>query len=73
MKKRLGHLISGNFYTYTLYKITDYKGKFFYLAEPKNMVGATRSANTIEELQEILDADVSMLNLIARESQRRVR
>ena len=46
MKKRLGHLISGNFYTYTLYKITDYKGKFFYLAEPKNMVGATRSANT---------------------------
>lgn len=72
MKKRLGHLISGNFYTYTLYKITDAKGKSFYLAEPKNATGATRNASTVEELQEILEADVEMLNLIARESQKRV-
>ena len=73
MKKRLGHMISGNFYTYTLYKITDCKGNFFYIAEPKGMIGATRSASTIEELQKILDADVAMLNLIARENQRKIR
>lgn len=67
MKKRLGHLISGNFYTYTLYKITDAKGGCFYIAEPKGVTGATRAAETIDELQELLDADVAMLNLIARQ------
>lgn len=72
MKKRLGHLISGNFYTYTLYKVTDAKGRVVYLAEPKGM-GATRNATSVEELQEILDGDVETLNLIARESQKRIR
>ena len=72
MKKRIGILIAGNFYTYTAYRITDAKGGFFYLAEPQGM-GATRNANTVEELQKILDKDVKMLNYIARESQRRVR
>lgn len=72
MKKRLGHLISGNFYTYTLYKVTDAKGRVVYLAEPKG-AGATRNATSVEELQEILDADVAMLNLIARESTKRIR
>lgn len=72
MKKRIGILISGNFYQYTAYRITDAKGGIFYLAEPIGM-GATRNATTIEELQGIIDHDVKMLNHIARENQRRVR
>lgn len=72
MKKRIGILISGNFYQYTAYRITDAKGGIFYLAEPIGM-GATRNANTLEELQKIVDHDVKMLNHIARENHRRVR
>ena len=72
MKKRIGILFSGNFYQYTAYRVTDAKGGIFYIAEPIGM-GATRNANTVEELQEIIDHDVKMLNYIARENQRRVR
>ena len=73
MKKRLGHLIAGNFYIYILYSFIDAKGKIFYIAEPRGEIGATRGADTVEELQQILDNDVQMLNYIARENQRRVR
>lgn len=66
MKKRIGILIAGNFYVYTAYRITDAKGKNFYIAEPRG-TGATRGADTIEELQEIINKDVKMLNYIARQ------
>lgn len=72
IKKRIGILISGNFYQYTAYRITDAKGGIFYLAEPIGM-GATRNATTIEELQKIIDHDVKMLNHIVRESKKRIR
>ena len=68
-KKRIGILIAGNFYTYTAYSIKDAKGGIFYIAEPRGL-GATRSADTVEELQQIINNDVKMLNYISREQQR---
>ena len=65
MKKRIGIMIAGNFYTFTVYKITSATGQVFYIAEPRG-VGATRCANTEEELQKQLDQDVKMMNLISK-------
>ena len=69
MKKRIGIMIAGNFYTFTVYKITGATGNSFFIAEPQG-IGATRCALTQEDLQKQLDADVPMMNLIARERQR---
>ena len=65
MKKRLGHLIAGGFYTYVLYQFTDAKGQKFYIAEPRG-VGATRGGDSIEEIQQQLDKDAKMLNYISK-------
>ena len=70
MKKRIGHLIAGGFYTYVLYEFKDAKGKKFYIAEPKGMIGATRGGDSIEEIQRQLDKDVPMLRLISKEMQK---
>lgn len=67
MKKRIGLLFVGGFYTYTCYQITDAKGGVFYLAEPHGFIGATRNAKTVEELQKILDNDKKMMDYIARQ------
>ena len=67
MKKRIGLLFAGNFYTYTAYRITDAKGGHFYIAEPNGPIGATRGAETLDELQHQIDADVKMMNYIARQ------
>ena len=67
MKKRIGLMFVANFYTYTVYEITDAKGGKFYIAEPRGMIGATRSARTTEELQEILNKDRPMLDYISRQ------
>lgn len=69
MKKRIGIMIAGNFYMFTVYQITGATGQVFYIAEPHG-VGATRCALTQEDLQKQLDADVPMLNHIARERQK---
>ena len=66
MKEFVGILIAGNFYTFGAYKITDSKGLLCFLAEPRG-IGATRCGRTLEELQKILNKDVQMMNLIARE------
>lgn len=70
MKKRIGIMIVGNFYTFTVYKITGATGNIFYIAEPRGDIGATRCALTQEDLQKQLDKDVPMMNYIARERQR---
>lgn len=62
-------MIAGNFFTFTVYRITDAKGNFFFIAEPRG-IGATRCARTEEDLQKQLDKDVPMLRHIAREQQR---
>lgn len=67
MKKRIGLMFVANFYTYVVYEITDAKGGKFYIAEPRGMIGATRSARTTEELQEILNKDRPMLDYISRQ------
>lgn len=66
MKKRIGIMICGNFFTFTVYKITGATGNSFFIAEPQG-IGATRCALTQEDLQKQLDADVPMLRLIAKE------
>lgn len=66
-KKRIGIHIVGNFYIYTIYEITDYKGGKFYIGEPRNPVGVTRGAFTLEELQKELDNDKKMLDYISRQ------
>lgn len=71
-KKYLTYYIAGNFYTYSIYEVTDAVGKKLYLAEPVG-AGATRSADNLPDLYYQLDKDVWMNNYIARESQRRVR
>ena len=70
MKKRIGIMIAGNFYIFTVYQITGATGNVFYIAEPKGDIGATRCALTQEDLQKQLDNDVPMMNYIARERQR---
>ena len=67
MKKRIGLLFVGGFYTYTCYEITDAKGGKFYIAEPRGPIGVTRGADTIEELQQIIDNDKKMMDYIARQ------
>lgn len=67
MKKRIGLMFVANFYTYTVYEITDARGGKFYIAEPRGEIGATRSASTTEELQEILNNDKPILDYISRE------
>lgn len=56
-----------NFYTYTVYEITDAKKRKFYIAEPRGMIGVTRGADTVEELQDILNKDRTMMDYIARQ------
>lgn len=67
MKKRIGLMFVANFYTYTVYEITDARGGKFYIAEPRGMIGATRSASSTEELQKVLDNDRQMLDYISRQ------
>lgn len=67
MKKRVGLLFVGGFYTYTCYQITDAKKNVFYIAEPRGDYGATRGADTIAELQEIINKDKTMMDYIARQ------
>lgn len=67
MKKRIGLMFVANFYTYVVYEITDARGGKFYIAEPRGMIGATRSAKTQEELQKVLDNDRQMLDYISRQ------
>lgn len=63
MKKNIGYLITGNFYRYNVYKITDAKNNIYYNAEPVG-AGVTRCAKNLEKLKEILDNDVWALNHI---------
>lgn len=56
-----------NFYTYTVYEFTDARKAKFYIAEPRGPVGATRGADSLEELQDILNSDRKMLDYISRQ------
>lgn len=66
MKKHIGYYIAGNFYGYSIYEITDAYGKKLYTAEPVGQ-GATRSCVYLEDLKLMLERDVWMNNLIARQ------
>lgn len=63
MKKFVGYLIAGNFYRFEAYKITDFYGRGYFVAEPVG-AGVTRYAETISELKTILEKDVWKLNKI---------
>lgn len=61
MKTFVHTITVGNYYNYCVYKITDYVGRTYFVAEPV-LHGVTRTAETIEELKKILEKDVQPLN-----------
>lgn len=62
MKKQyIGYYIAGHFYSYSIYEITDAKGKTIYNAEPVGN-GVTRVANNLPDLYYQLERDVWALN-----------
>lgn len=63
MKRFYDYMIAGNFYRYDAYKVTDYYGRTYFIAEPQG-AGVTRIAETFEKLQQAIDNDVKSLNKI---------
>lgn len=61
MKTFLKTICVGNYYAYCVYKITDWVGRTYYIAEPI-LHGATRTAETEETLKAILEKDVAPMN-----------
>lgn len=61
MKTFIHTICVGNYYNYCVYKITDFVGQTYYVAEPV-LHGVTRTALTEEELKDILKRDVDSLN-----------
>jgi len=61
MKKFVTILSINSYYNYEVYRITDYYGRGYFVAEPM-VPAATRAAETIEALEEILNKDVNYLN-----------
>ena len=61
MKTFVKTICVGNFYNYCVYKITDFVGRTYYVAEPV-LHGCTRTAETEEELKAILERDVKPIN-----------
>lgn len=61
MKQFIKTVCIGNYYFYCFYKITDFVGQIYYVAEPV-LHGCTRTAETEEELKAILERDVKPLN-----------
>ena len=51
----------GGYYNYCCYKITDFVGRTYYVAEPITH-GATRTCDTEEGLKAILEKDVEPMN-----------
>ena len=61
MKTFIHTICVGNFYNYCVYKITDFVGQIYYVAEPITR-GITRCCETEEGLIKMLEADVKPLN-----------
>ena len=61
MKVFVHTITVGNFYNYCIYKITDWVGRTYYVAEPV-LHGVTRTAETEAELKTILERDVQPIN-----------
>ena len=61
MKTFVKTICVGNYYAYCVYKITDWVGRTYYIAEPITK-GITRCCETEDGLQKMLEADVKLLN-----------
>lgn len=61
MKTFVKTICVGGFYNYCVYKITDFVGRTYYVAEAITK-GVTRCAATEEELKAILERDVVEMN-----------
>ena len=70
MKQYLGGMIGGNFYKYKVYLIVYHDGRSYYLAEPEGL-GASRSADSLEQLQMLLNQDAFQINNILHPSRTR--
>ena len=61
MKIFIKTITVGNYYNYCVYRITDFNGQTYYVAEPI-LHGVTRTALTEAELVKALEHDVVMMN-----------
>ena len=61
MKTFVKTICVGGFYNYCVYKITDFVGRVYFVAEPV-LHGVTRTAETETELKAILERDVEPMN-----------
>lgn len=61
MKEFVGHFIAGNFYKYSVYKVTDAKNMVLYIAEPVGM-GGTRVSLSQADLFVQLQKDARYMN-----------
>lgn len=61
MKTFVKTICIGGFYNYCVYKITDFVGRTYYVAEPITR-GATKTCETEEGLKAILERDVLEMN-----------
>ncbi len=61
MKTFVKTICVGGYYNYCCYKITDFVGRTYYIAEPITK-GITRCCDTEEGLKAILEKDVEPMN-----------
>ena len=61
MKQFIKIVCVGGYYRYCFYKITDFVGQVYYLAEPCGK-GVTRYSETVDGLKAILESDAKALN-----------
>lgn len=61
MKQFIKTVCVGGYYCYCFYKITDFFGQTYFVAEPITH-GVTRTADSEETLKVILERDVESLN-----------
>lgn len=60
-KTYLYNICVGNFYQFKVFEVVDAHKQTYYIGEPVDR-GGTKLANTIEELQKKLEAQVPLLN-----------
>lgn len=64
-KTYLYNITVGEFYGFRLYQVVDAQKNIYYIGEPVDR-GATKTADTIKELREKLEAQVPLLNNFLR-------
>ena len=59
--------IQGGFYSWNIYRVVDAHKQVYYIGEPEGH-GATKLADTIEELKKALEKEVPIINDFLRKT-----